>query len=241
MKSLAKIYKENYKHKHTLKYIREVIETSLGSNFGFEISSVNKSFQPVSNSNRILDDFYLSNADLLDIEESEGKLLPSYTVFIRRKDDLYTDYNLDGYIYLLKCLKDAEDEFSKRNMRISLNTIEAEMDFDVVEIDSAFSVALDNKYVGDFITSCLLPSYIAKNYRNYSIVTDDKLFHRLLIEDKFDDVDEANDEANIRHFKEFLELQCAKNGFKYIELGKNKFDICTKRQHRMFTIKEILK
>ena len=237
---MAKIYKENYRHKHTLKYIREVVENSIDPKFKFEITGVVKTFAPDGRLDRIWNDFNFNKEEKEIFDKVKGNMRPSYTITLVRKDDLYSDCGLDDYIYLIECMKKAQLEFSKKNLMLVPNTIDNEMDFDIIEIDNVFKMSKDNANVSDFLSD-IVYDYRTNQGRNYEVGVDDNDFYRTYLINGYNTKTEATNIENVEHFKEYLTKMCKKNGFKFIEIDNFKFNIYTKRQHRMLTIKEVLK
>ena len=240
VKDLNKVYKENYKHKHTLKYIREVVESCIDSKFRFEIDDIYKTFSLKDDMGRLGSDFYLNAEDKKDLDRVGNKVSPSYTVNLKREDDLYTDCELDDYIYLLECMKKADAEFSKKGLKLSPNTIDNEMDFDIIEMDNVFKLTKDNANVNDFLDDVQY-RYASNQSRNYNMHLDEKAFYRTYLTNGYNATNEAENIENIEHFEKFLRKECKKEGFVCVEVKDYKFNIYTKRQHRMLKLKEVLK
>lgn len=198
VKDLAKIYRENFNHKHTLKYIREVVENNIDSKFKFEIKEISKTFAPVDSLDRIWKDYDFSDEERKLFDRVKGRFRPSYTIVIAREDDLYEDCTLDDYIYLLECLKKADSEFSKKNLKLIPNTIDNEMDFDVIEMNNEFTMTKDNANISEFLDS-IRWSYRTYQGRNYEMVIDDNSFYRVSIMNGYNATTEAQNKENIEH------------------------------------------
>lgn len=239
VKNINKIYKENYRHKHTLKYIREVVEKCIDPKFKFAVDDIYKTFIMDGTWGRLNDDFSLSDGDKKDLDEVDCKVLLSYTVHIKREDFLFMDCGLDDYIYLIECLKKADIKFAKVGLKISPNTIDSEMDFDVVEVDSSFKLLKDNSNISDFLHE-IRYDYSPLEGRSYNLQVDDNAFYRVYLVNGWNAKSESHNIENLEHFSNFLESKCKKHGFKMIETTNFKFNIYTKRQYRMLTIKEVL-
>lgn len=185
-------------------------------------------------------DFNLNKEEKEILDEVKGKIRPSYTVSIKRKGYLYADFNLDDYIHLIECLKKADIEFAKNGLKLILDTIDNEMNFDIIEVDNVFKMTKDNIKVCDFLTK-LTYNYRSNQGRSYVMVIDDRAFYRTYLMNGYNATNEASNIENVSHFQEFLNKECKKKGFKIVEVNNFKFNIYTKRQYRMLTIKEVLK
>lgn len=239
MTNLTKIYKENYRHKHTLKYIRSVVEKYMDPKFKFTIKSIDKTFTPANSFDRIWYDYDIDAKSKEILEQSDNKVRPSYTIDLDRKNELYEDLSLHDYKHIIECMIDMDKDFSKKNLKLVPDDIESKMSFDVVEENYIFDLIRDNANISDFLND-LLYKYETYQSRNYRMVIDDKLFYQVYLDNGYNADNESSNIENIRHFSDFLEKYCTDNDFKCLEVDNYKFNIYTKRQFRMLKLKSVL-
>jgi len=234
--SATKVYRKNYKHKHKLKDIKSIVEKHLDPKFEFEVKDVYKSFTFKDKSDRFHEDWGLSNNELLKIKDN---VYLSYTIELKKEKPIYTEHNLEGYIELLENLVDMSKEFEKHNLFVLPNTVDDDMDIDVIEGD-LFSISMDNYDIYDFI-QYLQEYYQPLEGRQYQVTIDYNKFYNIKLESTYRSKNEHNLIENVKHFEKYLKRTCIEKGYNFIKNKNKTYNIYTKGQYRDMNIKNIFK
>jgi len=231
---MVNVYRENYKHKMTLKYIANLMSVYISSDYGFSVD-VMKTFTPVKTN-------YLMYGDtdfgifFKDILSTNPKIHMSYRVLLSRTKLFYKDLSIFDIEKVVHGLVIISEILSKKGVSLVTNSIDdTEVTIHIIDRSREYLFIYDNFLVDNHVRE------ISRKFNKNNHIILYPYTHGMIKLYNMDSksIPKKLDTKMEKAIIDFLDETCGTE-FKYIRVKCSYFKLYTQRQFRKLQLNNLL-